>query len=76
MGWALKLTRKGSLIAVDNVVRNGAVVDAASADPNIRGVRRLYEPPAAEPGVSTTAVQTVGSKGCDGFAMALVTGDA
>ncbi len=73
--WALKLTRKGSVIVIDNVVRNGAVVDAASADPNIQGVRRLYELLAAEPRVSTTAVQTVGSKGYDGFAMALVTGD-
>lgn len=76
MGWALKLARKGSRIAVDNGVRNGAVVDAASADPNIQGVRRLYELLAAEPRVSTTAVQTVGSKGHGGFAMALVTGDA
>ncbi|WP_163999143.1 O-methyltransferase [Pyxidicoccus caerfyrddinensis] len=74
--WALKLTRKGSLIIIDNVVRNGAVVDATSTDPNIQGVRRLYEMLAAEPRVSTTAVQTVGSKGYDGFAMALVTGDA
>jgi predicted O-methyltransferase YrrM len=73
--WALKLTRKGSLIIIDNVVRNGAVVDATSTDPNIQGVRRLYEMLAAEPRVSTTAVQTVGSKGYDGFAMALVTGD-
>lgn len=72
--WALKLTRKGSLIIIDNVVRNGAVVDATSTDPNIQGVRRLYEMLAAEPRVSTTAVQTVGSKGYDGFAMALVTG--
>ena len=72
--WALKLTRKGSLIIVDNVVRNGAVVDATSTDPNIQGVRKLYELLAAEPRVSTTAVQTVGSKGYDGFALALVTG--
>jgi predicted O-methyltransferase YrrM len=74
--WALKLTRKGSLIIIDNVVRNGAVVDAASTDPNIQGVRRLYELLATEPRVSTTAVQTVGSKGYDGFAMALVTSDS
>ncbi|QSQ21585.1 O-methyltransferase [Pyxidicoccus parkwayensis] len=72
--WALKLTRKGSLIIVDNVVRNGAVLDATSMDPHIQGVRKLYEMLAAEPRVSTTAVQTVGSKGYDGFAVALVTG--
>jgi predicted O-methyltransferase YrrM len=71
-GWALKLTRQGSLIVVDNVVRKGAVVDEASDDPNVQGVRRFYEALAAEPRVSATAVQTVGSKGYDGFALALV----
>jgi predicted O-methyltransferase YrrM len=73
--WALKLSRRGSLIIVDNVVRKGAVIDAASADPNVVGVRRLYELIAAEPRVSATAIQTVGSKGYDGFALALVTGE-
>jgi predicted O-methyltransferase YrrM len=71
--WALKLTRRGSLIVVDNVVRNGAVVDAASDDPKVQGVRRFNELLAAEPRVSATAIQTVGSKGYDGFAVALVT---
>ena len=73
--WALKLSRRGSLIVVDNVVRKGAVIDATSADPTIQGVRRLYELIAAEPRVSATAIQTVGSKGYDGFALALVTGE-
>jgi predicted O-methyltransferase YrrM len=71
-GWALKLTRRGSLIVVDNVVRKGAVVDESSDDPNVQGVRRFYQMLASEPRVSATAVQTVGSKGYDGFALALV----
>lgn len=70
--WALKLTRPGSLIIVDNVVRNGAVIDADDADPSVQGVRRFNEMLAAEKRVSATAIQTVGSKGYDGFAMALV----
>ncbi len=71
--WALKLTRPGSLIIVDNVVRAGAVADAASQDPMVLGVRRMNAMIAAEPRVLATAVQTVGSKGHDGFAMILVT---
>jgi predicted O-methyltransferase YrrM len=73
--WALKLTRRGSLIIADNVVRKGAVIDPASPDPIVRGVRRLHELIAAEPRVSATVIQTVGSKGYDGFAIALVTAD-
>ena len=72
--WALKLTRPGGLIIVDNVVRAGSVIDADSQDPNVLGVRRMYDLIAAEPRVSATAVQTVGSKGHDGFAIALVKG--
>jgi predicted O-methyltransferase YrrM len=72
--WAMKLTRPGSLIIVDNVVRSGAVANAASTDPNVLGVRRMNQMIAAEPRVLATAVQTVGSKGHDGFAMILVTG--
>jgi len=72
--WALKLSRPGTLIIADNVVRNGAVKDAGSADPRVQGVRRFNELLAAEPRVSATILQTVGSKGYDGFAMALVTG--
>jgi predicted O-methyltransferase YrrM len=70
--WALKLSRVGSVIIVDNVVRGGAVIDAASADPNILGIRRMNEMIAAEPRVAATAIQTVGSKGYDGLAMILV----
>lgn len=73
--WALRLARRGSLIVVDNVVRNGAVVDADSTDPGIQGIRRFSEVLAAERRVSATAIQTVGSKGYDGFALALVTAD-
>jgi predicted O-methyltransferase YrrM len=71
--WALDLSRPGSVIIVDNVVRGGAVLDASSADPNVQGVRRFNELVAAERRVSATAIQTVGSKGYDGFAIALVT---
>jgi predicted O-methyltransferase YrrM len=71
--WALKLSRRGSLIVVDNVVRDGKVIDAESRDPMVRGVRRLYDAMAAEPRVSATAIQTVGRKGYDGLAIALVT---
>jgi predicted O-methyltransferase YrrM len=70
--WALKLSRVGSLIIVDNVVRGGAVVDATSADPSVQGVRRFNQLLAAEKRVSATALQTVGSKGYDGFALAVV----
>ena len=70
--WALRLSHKGTLIIVDNVVRDGAVVEADSTDPNIQGVRRLFEILAAEPRVVSTALQTVGSKGYDGFVIALV----
>jgi predicted O-methyltransferase YrrM len=71
--WALKLSRTGSLIFSDNVVRSGGVVDAASTDPDIQGVRRFYQALHSEPRVCVTAVQTVGGKGYDGYALALVT---
>jgi predicted O-methyltransferase YrrM len=70
--WALKLSRLGSVIVVDNVVRDGGVIDEASSDPSIQGVRRFNELLAAEPRVSATEIQTVGSKGYDGFAIAVV----
>jgi predicted O-methyltransferase YrrM len=70
--WALDLSRPGSVIVVDNVVRGGGVLDAVSSDPNIQGVRRFNEIVAAETRVSATAIQTVGSKGYDGFALILV----
>jgi len=69
---AVRMSRPGTVIVVDNVVRNGAVADAASSDPSVQGVRRLNEAMAAETRVSVTAVQTVGVKGYDGFALALV----
>jgi predicted O-methyltransferase YrrM len=72
--WSLRLSRRGTVIIADNVVRKGAVTDANSADPRVQGVRRFLDLVAAEPRVSATAIQTVGSKGYDGFALALVTG--
>ncbi|MEV0536047.1 O-methyltransferase [Kitasatospora sp. NPDC050463] len=72
--WALRLTRPGSLIIGDNVVRDGAVTDGASTDPRVQGVRRFTEQIAAHPRLTATAVQTVGEKGYDGFVLALVTG--
>jgi len=71
-GWALQLSRKGTVIIADNVVRDGGVIDAESKDASIQGVRRLNEMIAAEKRVSATAIQTVGRKGDDGFAVALV----
>lgn len=73
--WALKLSRRNSIIIVDNVVRDGAVIDGASSDPGVKGMRRFFEMLAAEPRVIATAIQTVGSKGYDGFAIALVIAD-
>jgi predicted O-methyltransferase YrrM len=75
LGWALKFSRRGSLILCDNVVRDGAVADAESTDPGVQGARGLFERLGAEPRLSATALQTVGLKGYDGFAMALVVGD-
>jgi predicted O-methyltransferase YrrM len=75
LDWALRLTRKGSLIIGDNVVREGRVLDAKSKDASIQGVRRFNELLAAEPRVTATAIQTVGVKGYDGFAIGLVTAD-
>ena len=70
--WALTLSRKGSLIIVDNVVRGGAVADPDTTDPMVLGVRRFNEALAKETRVSATEIQTVGSKGYDGFAFILV----
>jgi predicted O-methyltransferase YrrM len=70
--WALKLSRPGTLIVVDNVVRSGAVIDADTSDPGVQGVRRFIEQLGAESGMSGTAIQTVGIKGYDGFAIVLV----
>jgi len=70
--WALELSRPGTVIVADNVVRDGAVIDVSSEDPSVQGVRRLNEMIAAESRVSGTTIQTVGSKGYDGFALVLV----
>jgi predicted O-methyltransferase YrrM len=70
--WSLRLARPGTMIIADNVVRSGEVLDATSADASVRGIRRFNEMLAREPRVSATAIQTVGSKGHDGFALAVV----
>ncbi|MFF7333958.1 O-methyltransferase [Streptomyces sp. NPDC090306] len=73
--WALELTRPGSVIVGDNVVRDGAVADPDDPDPRVRGVRRFTELVAEHPRLTATTLQTVGAKGYDGFTLALVTGD-
>jgi predicted O-methyltransferase YrrM len=70
--WAVRLSRPGSLVIVDNVVRGGAVADDGSFDPNVKGVRSLAESIAADSRVSASVIQTVGVKGYDGLAIALV----
>jgi predicted O-methyltransferase YrrM len=70
--FALELSRPGTLIIADNVVRDGAVARKGSRDPSVEGIRRFNELVAAEPRVSATAIQTVGTKGHDGLAIALV----
>jgi predicted O-methyltransferase YrrM len=70
--WALKLSRKGTMIIVDNVVRNGAVLDEQSDSADIVGTRRLFDALAAESRVNATAIQTVGTKGYDGFVIGVV----
>jgi predicted O-methyltransferase YrrM len=70
--WALRLSRPGTAIVVDNVVRDGEVADPKSADPDVVGVRRMFELIAREKRLSATAIQTVGAKGWDGFALAVV----
>src|SRR5579864_5432042 len=73
--WSLKLSRRGTLIIADNVVRNGGVADPANTDANVLGIRRFNEVLSAEKRVTSTAIQTVGSKGYDGLAFILVTQD-
>ncbi|WP_348262700.1 O-methyltransferase [Telmatobacter sp. DSM 110680] len=70
--WCLKLSRPGTLIFADNVVRDGKVIDGGHRDPNIQGVRRFTEMVSAEPRLSATALQTVAGKGYDGFIIAVV----
>jgi predicted O-methyltransferase YrrM len=70
--WALRLSRPGGAILVDNVIRDGEVADPKTTDERVQGIRRLNEALAREPRVSATTIQTVGSKGYDGFTLALV----
>ncbi len=71
--WALRLSRPGTVVIIDNVVRNGTITDPSSADANVQGVRTAMDLLEREPRLTATALQTVGSKGYDGFVMALVT---
>jgi predicted O-methyltransferase YrrM len=71
-GWALELSRPGTLIVADNVIRNGQVADLESNDVNVVGARRLHELVGAEARVTATTIQTVGSKGYDGFMLMVV----
>lgn len=71
---SVELSRPGTLIVGDNVVREGDVLDASHSDPRVRGIRRFYQAVGAEPRVTATAIQTVGTKGYDGFAFVLVEG--
>jgi predicted O-methyltransferase YrrM len=70
--WALKLSRRGTVIVVDNIARQGKVIDARSKEADIQGTRRCLEMMAANPRLSAFAMQTVGAKGLDGFALAVV----
>ncbi len=72
LGWALRLSRPGTTIIVDNVVRDGRIADASAKDPDVTGTRRMFEMMAREPRLQATAIQTVGDKGWDGFALAVV----
>jgi predicted O-methyltransferase YrrM len=74
--WALRLTRKGSVVVVDNVVRNGAVAQEPGDDERVVGIQRFLKQAGSTARVSATAIQTVGVKGYDGFAIVLVTSDA
>jgi predicted O-methyltransferase YrrM len=74
--WALNLATPGAVIVVDNVIRDGAIVDASSTDASVRGVRKLNEMLRTNPRVTATTIQTVGSKGWDGLTIAIVDGDA
>ena len=72
LAWALRLSRRGSLIIGDNVVRDGEVVDGSSVNPAVQGIRRFIDLLGQAPRLSATAIQTVGVKGWDGFAFAVV----
>jgi len=75
LAWSVKLSRPGTVIIADNVVRDGKVADPSSDDPMVQGIRRFYDALAADSRVTATSIQTVGSKGYDGFTIAIVTAD-
>ncbi len=70
--WAIKLSRPGTLIIIDNVVREGAILAENSTDPDVQGIRRMFDALSQETGITATALQTVGSKGWDGLAVIIV----
>ncbi len=70
--WSLRLSRSGTVIITDNVIREGAVINPEDPDPRVQGVRRFFEMIAADSRLDATALQTVGSKGYDGFTIAIV----
>jgi predicted O-methyltransferase YrrM len=70
--WSLRLSRIGTVIITDNVIRDGAVIDPLDPDPRVQGVRRFFQMISADPRIDATAIQTVGSKGYDGFTLAVV----
>jgi predicted O-methyltransferase YrrM len=70
--WAMRLSRPGTVIVCDNVIRDGAVIDLRSGDPNVEGARAAFSFMAKAAGLEATAIQTVGAKGYDGFAIAIV----
>jgi predicted O-methyltransferase YrrM len=72
--WAMRLSRVGTVIVTDNVVREGAIIDASSQDAMVKGTRRFFEAVSAEPHVTATAIQTVSGKKYDGFALLMVEG--
>jgi predicted O-methyltransferase YrrM len=72
LDWALRLSHPGTVIVLDNVVRDGRVVDAKSADRNVKGARAAFELLKAHPRIDSTALQTVGAKGWDGFILGVV----
>jgi predicted O-methyltransferase YrrM len=72
LGWALRLARPGTVIVCDNVVREGAILDRTSVDPSVQGTRRMFDMIGKDTRLSATAIQTVGAKSWDGFAIAIV----
>ncbi len=74
LSWAFRLTRPGSTIIVDNVVRDGSVLDESGTDAAVIGTRMMLQTMGSDPRLSATAIQTVGVKGYDGLAIAVVRG--